>query len=237
MKRALATALGAITAPAPLGCAGLSVADRRQPADFEAKDRSTTADHRLGAPESQTRVLPLTASRTRARSNAEAPPSDPQASNVWRHIGTAPRTIAESGLPLTLLEDLVLKVLRIRERPTFTEITRVLCLHPLLSQDIIDGLVRRKLTAAESADSIMRGHFRYGLTEEGKVQADDALRRSAYVGAAPVPVDVYTRVVTAQRKTKGRPSPDDVRRALAHLVLPETTVAVTRSGLRIRGLL
>ena len=120
--------------------------DRRQLAASRPKVGSSTADHRLGAM-NQTRVLPLTSSRTRARSNAEAPPSDPLASNVWRHIGTAPRTIAESGLPLTLLEDLVLKVLRIRERPTFTEITRVLCLHPLLSQDIIDGLVRRKLTA------------------------------------------------------------------------------------------
>jgi hypothetical protein len=145
-------------------------------------------------------------------------------SSVWQHVDPAPRTFAEAGLPLPLLEDLALKILRTRERPTFTELTRVLAVHPLLCQDIIDGLVRRKLAAAEAADTIMRGHFRYGLTEEGKVQADDALRRCAYVGAAPVPVDVYTRVVTAQRNTKPRPTPEAVRSALAHLVLPEITI-------------
>jgi hypothetical protein len=166
----------------------------------------------------------VTNSQTKRSVEPEPGDSDLLVSSAWQHVDPAPRTFAESGLPLPLLEDLALKILRTRERPTFTELTRVLSVHPLLCQDIIDGLVRRKLAAAEAADTIMRGHFRYGLTEEGKLQADDALRRCAYVGAAPVPVETYARLVIAQRDTKPRPSPETVRRALAHLVLPELTV-------------
>ena len=165
----------------------------------------------------------MTASRTETNSYDRAPTEGLHGS-AWQHVDPAPRTIAESGLPLPLLEDLAIKILRTRERPTFTELTRVLAVHPLLSQDIIDGLVRRKLAVAEAADTIMRGHSRYGLTDEGKTQADDALRRCAYVGAAPVPIDTYTRVVVAQRETRPKPTPEVVRRALAHLVLPDVTV-------------
>jgi predicted ATPase with chaperone activity len=148
----------------------------------------------------------------------------PASAGAWVHVDPAPRTIAEAGLPLTLLEDLALKVLRSRDRPGFTDVVKVLAVHQQLCQEVIDGLVRRKLASVESADSLMRTSFRYGLTEEGKAHADDAMRRCAYIGAAPVPIDQYTRVVRAQQQARPRPTPETVREALAHLVLPEVTV-------------
>jgi predicted ATPase with chaperone activity len=143
---------------------------------------------------------------------------------AWEHVGPAPRTVAESGLPLGLLEELVLKTLRTRDRPRLSELTRVIAVHQSLCEEVIDGLVRRKLVVAESADSLLRAHFRFGLTEEGKTQGDDALRRCSYVGAAPVPLDQYTRVVRSQQSARSRPAAAQVREALAHLVLPEFVV-------------
>jgi predicted ATPase with chaperone activity len=77
------------------------------------------------------------------------------------------------------------------------------------------------LVIAEAADSVLRAHFKFGLTEDGKSHADDALRRCAYVGAAPVPVEQYGRVVRSQQSARSRPAPAEVRAALDHLVLPE----------------
>lgn len=142
----------------------------------------------------------------------------------WRYIDPAPRTVAESGLPLSLLEELVLKILRSRDRPKLADLTRVLAVHQQLAEEVMDGLARRKLVSVESADSPLRAHFRFGLTEAGRTEADEALRRCTYAASAPVPVDQYARVVRAQASARTRPTPDDVRHALAHLVLPATTV-------------
>ena len=147
-----------------------------------------------------------------------------QALGIWSHVGPAPRTVAESGLPLSLLEDLTLKILRGRDRPKLAELARVLCLHTQLCEAVLDGLVRRKLATIDSADSPLRAHFRFALTEDGKAAADDAMRRCAYSGAAPVPLDMYTRVVNSQADARQRPEREHVRAALSHLVLPQSTV-------------
>jgi predicted ATPase with chaperone activity len=143
---------------------------------------------------------------------------------AWDHVGPAPRTIAEAKLPLALLEDLALKLIRHRDRPTLADIARTLCLHMRLCEVVLDGLVRRKLASIESADSLMRAHFRFSLTEDGKAAADDAMRRCAYSGAAPIPIDEYARAVQSQAGARVRPTSEQVREALAHLVLPVATV-------------
>jgi predicted ATPase with chaperone activity len=149
---------------------------------------------------------------------------DPRLLGAWQHADPAPRTVVETGLPLALLEELTLKVLRTRDRPRLTEIHRVMAIQQTVCEEVIDGLVKRKLVLAEAADSVLRAHFRFGLTEEGKTQADDALRRCSYVGAAPVPIDQYTRVVRAQQYARSRPTPEQVRQSLSHLVLPDFIV-------------
>jgi predicted ATPase with chaperone activity len=148
----------------------------------------------------------------------------PQHEGVWAHVVPAPRTIAESGLPLSLLEELALKILRSRDRPKLAELARTMCLHSQLCELILDGLVRRKLATIEAADSPLRAHFRFALTDDGRAAADDAMRRCAYSGAAPVPIEQYSQVVRSQASARERPSPEQVRSALSHLVLPELTV-------------
>jgi len=161
---------------------------------------------------------------TEEQETAEGDVSIAQSMGIWSQVGPAARTVAESGLPLALLEDLALKALRIRDRPRLAELARVLCLHTQLCDTVLDGLVRRKLTTIDSADSMLRAHYRFALTDDGKAAADDAMRRCAYSGAAPVPLDFYTRVVHAQADARVRPDREHVRRALSHLVLPESTV-------------
>jgi MoxR-like ATPase len=173
--------------------------------------------------ESSALVLQPASDHTSALAAAR-PEGEARYPGVWGFVDPAPRTIAESGLPLSLLEDLVLKVLRGRDRPKLAEVGRALCVHQQLCEEIIDGLVRRKLATIESADSPLRAHFRFGLTDEGKANADDAMRRCSYSGSVPIPLDTYSRTVREQSSARMRPSPEHVRESLSHLVLPDTTI-------------
>jgi predicted ATPase with chaperone activity len=68
--------------------------------------------------------------------------------------------------------------------------------------------------------------MRYRLNERGKAAAHEALGRSRYVGIAPVPVNAYNQMVEDQIKRFKRPPLEDIKKALAHLVLPERLIEV-----------
>jgi hypothetical protein len=143
-----------------------------------------------------------------------------------RRLFEAPRTVAETGLPFALLEELALKLLRTMDRPRLLDLAEAMCLLPPVAQEIVEALGRRKLVEIDSADSPLKLHYRYSLTEAGKDVADEALRRCHYMGPAPVPVEQYTSAVLRQADERVRPDREQVRAALSHLVLSEETVDI-----------
>lgn len=143
-----------------------------------------------------------------------------------RALFKAPRSVAETGLPFTLLEELALKLLRTADRPRLLDLAEAMCLLPSVTQEVVESLSRRKLTEVDSADSPLKLHYRYSLTEAGREMADEALRRCHYMGPAPVPVEQYSAAVLRQADERVRPNRGQVRAALAHLVLPEETVDI-----------
>lgn len=138
----------------------------------------------------------------------------------------APRSVADTGLPFALLEELALKLLRTMDRRRLLDLADAMCLLPSVTQEIVDTLGRRKLVEVDSADSPLKLHYRYSLTEAGKDAADEALRRCHYMGPAPVPVEQYSAAVLRQANERIRPNREQVRAALSHLVLSEETVDI-----------
>lgn len=138
----------------------------------------------------------------------------------------SPRSVADTGLPFALLEELALKLLRTMDRPRLLDLAEAMCLLPSVTQEIVEALGRRKLVEVDSADSPLKLHYRYSLTEAGKGLADEALRRCHYMGPAPVPVEQYSAAVLRQANDRVRPTREQVRAALAHLVLSEETVDI-----------
>jgi predicted ATPase with chaperone activity len=135
-----------------------------------------------------------------------------------------PSSLRETGLPASLLDDLILKILRTHDRLRVIDIADATALHPQVVADVLETLVRRQQAEIQAADSSLVLHFRYHLTEAGKAAADDRLRRCSYVGPAPVPVELYSAAVLRQARSRARPARRDVDEALAHLVLAEATV-------------
>lgn len=113
-----------------------------------------------------------------------------------------PVTLAQTGLALGLLRDLLLKHL-------FAE--SVASIRRLATRLHLAGAVVEELTTLLRDDALLElsrelhgdGTLAYRLSERGRRQAQDALSRSGYVGPAPVPLTLYRHVVesfsTAQR--------------------------------------
>lgn len=155
---------------------------------------------------------------------AEAPEPSTAGAGPWRDVPPQPRSIPETGLPASLLDELILKILRTHDRPRVIDIANISALHPQVVADILETLVRRRQAEVQSAESSLPIHFRYQLSDAGKAAADDGLRRSSYVGQAPIAVEPYAAAVLAQAGTRPRPSRQEMEEALSHLVLAKATV-------------
>ncbi len=132
-----------------------------------------------------------------------------------------PRTAEELKIPVSLVSDLIYRLL-FRERDVsvrrMSEVIRVhnQVLDPLLSQMQLEHLVEIAGTGA-----LGRLSYIYRLTEEGTKRAREAMERSQYVGPAPVDLDTYRRAILIQTAQENRIFPSQVKRALSHLVLPD----------------
>jgi predicted ATPase with chaperone activity len=77
------------------------------------------------------------------------------------------------------------------------------------------------LVEISKAGNIGRASYVYSLTEAGTARARDALERSQYVGAVPVPIEVYNQAIIIQTQEKARVSSDAVQQSIAHLILAD----------------
>jgi hypothetical protein len=112
-------------------------------------------------------------------------------------IAPRPKTIAETGLSLTFLADLLEK--HLFEAGVLTVgamVKRMACAGPVV-EDILSFLRREGRVEVRARTADDHG-LRYALTERGRANAQVALERSGYVGPAPVPLLVYTDVVRTQ---------------------------------------
>jgi predicted ATPase with chaperone activity len=67
------------------------------------------------------------------------------------------------------------------------------------------------------------GSYQYAITGAGIARAREALERSQYAGPAPVPLEDYYQAILRQNRERTLITNDDLRQALAQLVLSERT--------------
>jgi predicted ATPase with chaperone activity len=114
-------------------------------------------------------------------------------------LAPRPAGLDATGLPPSMLEDLVLKHLAQSGVAHLGILAARLGLAGSLAEEILarlrsDGQVQ--VFGAEGGSPFLR----FGLTEQGRVTAADAAGRDGYVGPAPVPLAEYERVVRAQSR-------------------------------------
>ncbi len=133
----------------------------------------------------------------------------------------APETLQEAGLTLPFLCDLTLRTLYVRGGMLGLDLARALCLPFKVLEDGLKFLKDEKCVEVAGGDLIGRVSYRFNLTELGRRRANEAVKQCAYVGPAPVPIEDYIEQTYRQAVTGINVSPEPLRAAFAHLVIPD----------------
>lgn len=154
-------------------------------------------------------ATPLFAAR---RTEAEAPPARP--------MPAAPHTPEETGLPPSLLWDLVLKVMLEHGLGHLQALSSHLGLSAALL-DVLLGRLRREQLVEVRRRGQLDGDVLYDLTGAGRSRAAEALARNRYTGPAPVTLADYRERVRLQSVGTLRVTRARLQAALADVVLRE----------------
>jgi len=142
-----------------------------------------------------------------------------QASNVVSP--PAPRNLADTGLSLVMLRDVLLKTMFRMNLEQVSDIARVVCLPNQVTQELIDLARGQKLLEATGTLHANSGNeMGYRLTDTGKARALDALSQSEYFGAMPIPLATYSDQVKRQSIRNIQLTRDQLTAAMGHLILP-----------------
>src|SRR5215468_3429829 len=134
---------------------------------------------------------------------------------------SAPETLQQTGLTLGFLNDLILRTLYTRGGMLGLDISKLLCLPFKVVEESLEFLKRDKCLEVLGGDLIGRVSYRFNLTELGRRRAQDAMKMCAYVGPAPVPLEDYVEQTYRQAVTGISVTPETMRAAFTHLVLPD----------------
>jgi hypothetical protein len=134
----------------------------------------------------------------------------------------APRNLAETGLSLVMLRDILLKTMFRMNLDTVTAISRNIALPVPVAQELVDlARSQRLLEATGTLHATSGSEMGYQLTDSGKARALDALAQSEYYGAVPVPLEMYREQVKRQSVRNIRLTRQQLVAAMGHLILPE----------------
>jgi predicted ATPase with chaperone activity len=134
---------------------------------------------------------------------------------------SAPETLPEAGLSLPFISDLVLKTIYTRGGMLGLDLARVLCLPFKVIEEPLRFLKDEKCLEVAGGELIGRVSYRFNLTELGRKRSQEAMKQCAYVGPAPVPVEDYIEQTYRQAVTGISCTPEPLRSAFAHLVIPD----------------
>lgn len=131
-----------------------------------------------------------------------------------------PKSIEDTGLTMGSLVDLTLKLTYYKSDMSSVEIAAELCL-PFVGvmEDVLTFLKREELIEISGSKGFGERGYQWTITGKGIERALQALERDQYVGPAPVTLDLYYDMVLRQTMGNLKVAPDDVQKALSHLVL------------------
>ncbi len=146
-----------------------------------------------------------------------------QATNVL--APAAPRTMAETGLSMVMMRDILIKTMFRMNLSQASDIARIVCLPLAATQELIDLARGQRLVEATGTLHANSGtEMGYQLTEAGRARALDALAQSEYYGALPVPLESYREQVKRQSIRNIQLTRDQMLAAMGHLILPEELI-------------
>ncbi len=130
-----------------------------------------------------------------------------------------PHTVAETGLSVDQIEQLMIKTLHTGELTGVALAERV-CLPYSLLEPLIERLRAEHLVEVRGATGSGTAGYRYALTDLGRDRARQYLEINRYVGPAPVSLASYVAVMDTLRQARGYIDRARLEEGFAHLVVP-----------------
>lgn len=155
--------------------------------------------------------------QTTASLQAPAEPHQP----TLREVVAAAQTPDELGIPIAVIQDLIFKVLFNEGEASLRRLSTVIKVMPNVIDVLVEQMQADHLVEVARAGGAGRFSYMFSLTEAGEKRAKDAFERNQYVGPCPVNIEAYNRAIILQTENRMRVTPDIVKAALSHLILPE----------------
>jgi predicted ATPase with chaperone activity len=132
-------------------------------------------------------------------SNVAAPPGGPPSGGLPM-LPAEPTSIAETGIGMGFLNDLVLKIVYFYGNITGQQLSEVTKLPYLGVLDkVLEFLKLEEYVDIVGAQGgFSERSFQYVIATKGRVKVNEVLDRSQYAGPAPVPLDEYIAMVNRQ---------------------------------------
>src|SRR5690242_15118063 len=100
-----------------------------------------------------------------------------------------PETIEELGIPPGIVNDIMLKLLFTEGDVSLRRFSEVMHIGAQVLDTILMRMQQEHIVDIAKAGNIGRASYIYTLTDQGASRARDALERSQYIGAVPVPIE------------------------------------------------
>lgn len=136
-----------------------------------------------------------------------------------RFSPSAPRTLAETGLASSLIEQLLLKILYTRAETGVSDLVDSIGLNFSVIEEILESLKHRHYLEVKRSSGFGPASEVLSVTQAGSRIARDYLESNRYVGPAPVPVGQYREGVRAQRMPPNWLTFERLQKAYSHMVV------------------
>lgn len=130
-----------------------------------------------------------------------------------------PMTVADTGLPMQQIAELIVKHLHLQRNLLGVEIARQVRLPFQLIEEALRFLKEQQCIEVVSGDMIGPASFRFSLTERGQNRATAAFQHCRYVGPAPVPLEDYVKQCARQSVSHVHCSPAALQEAFGDIFL------------------
>ena len=130
-----------------------------------------------------------------------------------------PETIEETGLDFGFLADLALKAVYSDSNSTSERVAEKIRLPMGITENLLRHLYREKMVEMRGRTQLHNNQ--YGILDRGWERAQRLLDMNGYIGAAPVSLDDYAKVVRQQEQDREPTAQKNVAQALSGLVLSD----------------
>ena len=142
-----------------------------------------------------------------------------QLSDVFQRTPLIPKDVQATGLELDFIVDLTLKHIISLGDFRLPQVAGLLKLPYSLVEKALDELRQKRYVDVRKADHLAKLTYHYRVTDEGKRQGGELLKLCHYVGPAPVLLEDYKQMVSAQTVKNILVTPESIENAFAHLTV------------------